>query len=140
MHRIVHYQSIKDFVLKFIYLIHLIKSYGVSGFPVGSYNKSACNAGDPGSIPRLGRSPEEKNGPTLIFLPGEFHGQRSLADYSPWGHRESDMTKRLTHTHTHTHTHTVYHVWGTTRGIQCWTKQAGILLSWSLFSTGRFNK
>ena len=76
----------------------------MSGFPVGSYNKSACNAGDPGSIPRLGRSPEEKNGPTLIFLPGEFHGQRSLADYSPWGHRESDMTKRLTHTHTHTHT------------------------------------
>ena len=26
------------------------------------------------------------------FLPGEFHGQRSLVGYSPWGHRESDMT------------------------------------------------
>ena len=26
--------------------------------------------------------------------------------YSPWGHRELDMTDRLTHTHTHTHTHT----------------------------------
>ena len=25
------------------------------------------------------------------FLPGEFHGQRSLAGYSPWGHKESDM-------------------------------------------------
>ena len=25
--------------------------------------------------------------------------------YSPWGHREPDMTDRLTHTHTHTHTH-----------------------------------
>ena len=107
MHRIVHYQSIKDFVLKYIYLIHLIKSCGVSGFPVGSYNKeSACNAGDPGSIPRLGRSPEEKNGPTLVFLSGESHGQRSLADYSPWGPRESDMTRRLTHTHTHAHAHT----------------------------------
>ena len=106
MHRIVHYQSIKDFVLKFIYLIHLIKSYGVSGFPVGSYNKSACNAGDPGSIPRLGRSPEEKNGPTLIFLPGEFHGQRSLADYSPWV-TESRTWPSDSHTHTHTHTHSL---------------------------------
>ena len=25
--------------------------------------------------------------PTLVFLPGKFHGQRSLADYSPWGHK-----------------------------------------------------
>ena len=25
-------------------------------------------------------------------VPGEFHGQRSLAGYSPWGHKESDMT------------------------------------------------
>ena len=33
---------------------------------------------------------------TSEFLPGEFHGQRSLADYSPWGHRESDMTEQLT--------------------------------------------
>ena len=34
--------------------------------------------------------------PTSVFLPGEFHGQRSLAVYSPWGHRESDTTERLT--------------------------------------------
>ena len=31
--------------------------------------------------------------PTPIFLPGEFQGQRSLADYSPCGHRESDTTE-----------------------------------------------
>ena len=31
--------------------------------------------------------------PTPIFLPGEFHGQRSLEGYSPWGFRESDMTE-----------------------------------------------
>ena len=31
--------------------------------------------------------------PTPVFLPGESHGQRSLAGHSPWGHRESDMTK-----------------------------------------------
>ncbi|RCU29071.1 hypothetical protein DVA69_17305 [Acinetobacter baumannii] len=30
--------------------------------------------------------------PTLVFLPGKFHGQRSLAGCSPWGHKESDMT------------------------------------------------
>ena len=33
--------------------------------------------------------------PTPVFLPGEFHGQRSLAGYSPMGHRELDMTKWL---------------------------------------------
>ena len=34
--------------------------------------------------------------PTPVFLPGESHGQKSLAGYSPWGHKESDMTHRLT--------------------------------------------
>ena len=31
--------------------------------------------------------------PAPVFLPGEFHGQRRLAGYSPWGHKESDTTK-----------------------------------------------
>ena len=53
-------------------------------FPGGSYGKeSACNAGDLGIIPGLGRSPATYS----IFLSGEFHGQRSLVGYSPWGHR-----------------------------------------------------
>ena len=34
---------------------------------------------------------------TPVFLPGEFHGQRSLAGYSPWGREEWDTTERLTH-------------------------------------------
>jgi len=34
--------------------------------------------------------------PTPVFLPGEFHGQRSLVDYSPWDCKESDMTEQLT--------------------------------------------
>ena len=38
--------------------------------------------------------------PTPVLLPGELHEQRSLADYSPWDCRESDMTERLTHTYT----------------------------------------
>ena len=33
--------------------------------------------------------------PTPVLLPGESHGQRSLAGYSPWGSQESDMTERL---------------------------------------------
>ena len=33
--------------------------------------------------------------PTSVFLPGEFHGQRSLVCYSPWGRKESDITDRL---------------------------------------------
>ena len=32
---------------------------------------------------------------TLVYLPGESHGQRSLAGYSPWGHTELDMTEWL---------------------------------------------
>ena len=33
--------------------------------------------------------PLEKGILTLVFLPREFHGQRSLAGYSPWGHKDS---------------------------------------------------
>ena len=38
---------------------------------------------------------EEGMQPTPVFLPGESHGQRSLAGYSPWGHKESDTTEPL---------------------------------------------
>ena len=56
--------------------------------------ESACNARDPGSGEE---EPLEKEWlPTPVFLPGEFHVQRSLVGYSPWGHKESDMTKQLT--------------------------------------------
>ena len=41
--------------------------------------------------------------PTPVFLLGEFHGQGSLASYSPWGRKESVTTERLTHTHTYTY-------------------------------------
>ena len=36
---------------------------------------------------------------TPLFLPGGFHGQRSLASYSPWGCKDSDRTQKLTHAH-----------------------------------------
>ena len=31
----------------------------------------------------------------MVFLPGKSHGQRSVVGYSPWSHRELDMTERL---------------------------------------------
>ena len=37
--------------------------------------------------------------PIPVFLPGEFHGQRSLAGYSPVNHKESDMTEQLSYSH-----------------------------------------
>ena len=37
--------------------------------------------------------------PTPVFLPGESHGQSSLAGYSPQGQKKLDMTEWLTHTH-----------------------------------------
>ena len=59
-------------------------------FPGGSDGKaSVYSAGDPGSIPGLGRSAgEEKRLSTPVFWPREFHGL-----YSPWGHNESDTTE-----------------------------------------------
>ena len=48
-------------------------------------------------------------------MPGKFHGQRSLAGYSPWSHKESntaELARARAHTHTHTHTHTRTHPWG----------------------------
>ena len=67
------------------------------GFPGGSYGKeSACNVGDLGSISGSGRSPGEGNGNPLQYSCLENpHGQRSLAGYSPWGCKESDMTEQL---------------------------------------------
>ena len=53
-----------------------------------------ANAGDPASILGLERFPGKGNDyPPQVFLPKEFHGQRSLAGYSQWGHKELDMTE-----------------------------------------------
>ena len=50
------------------------------------------NAG--GFNPWVGKIPwSRKWQPTPVFLPGKFHGQRSLAGYSAWGRKESDTTE-----------------------------------------------
>ena len=67
------------------------------GFPGGSDGKeSACNAGELSLIPGLGRSPRGGNGNPLQYSCLENpHGQRNLTGYSPWGHKESDITELL---------------------------------------------
>ena len=52
--------------------------------------------GRPGFDPWVGKIPWRRAWqPTPVFLPGESHGQRSLVDYSPWGHKELDTTEQL---------------------------------------------
>ena len=65
------------------------------GFPGGSYSKeSACNVGDLGSIPGLGRSPGGGHGNPLQYSCLENpHRQRSLVGYSPRGRKLSDTTE-----------------------------------------------
>ena len=50
-----------------------------------SVKESACNAGDKGWVPGLGRSPRGGPGSPPIFLPGKSHGLRSFVSYSPLG-------------------------------------------------------
>ena len=67
-------------------------SRGFPGDPDGK--ESACNAGDPCSVPGLGRSPGEGNGnPFQYSCLGELHGQRSLVGYSSWDRKELDITE-----------------------------------------------
>ena len=70
---------------------------GFSGFPdVSDSKESACNAEDLGSIPGLGRYPGEGHGSPVQYSCLENpHGQRSLACYSAWGHKELDMTEQM---------------------------------------------
>ena len=63
---------------------------------VKNFPASVGDAGSSSLIVLEGRSPEEgKQQPTLVFLPGESHGQKSLAGYSPWAAKELDMISLL---------------------------------------------
>ena len=69
----------------------LFKYKHLNVFPCGSDGKeSACNAGDLGTIPGLGRSPGEGEG-----YPLQYSGLETSMDYSTWGLKESDMTEQL---------------------------------------------
>ena len=87
-----------SFFLSAVYVVVLLKySFLSFVFPGGSVGKeSACNAGDLGLIFGLGKSPGGGHGNPLQYSYLENpHGQRSLAGYSPCGHKESDMTEQL---------------------------------------------
>ena len=86
--------------------------------------------------------------PTPVSLPGKCHGQRSLAGYSTWGHKESDMSEEPqkhviylflvlsvfihctpnTHTHRHTQIATQWGQWFVCLAY-CWYNQC---LKWCL--------
>ena len=84
-------------------LIHIIFIV-LTGYPGSSAGKeSTWTAGDLGSIPALGRSPGEGNGNPLQYSGLENpHGQRSLAGYSPQGHRAGHDWVTISTGHTHT--------------------------------------
>ena len=62
-----------------------------------------ANAGDAGSIPVSEDPLREEIAKCSSILAWSVHGQRSLASYSPWGHKESDMTE-----HADTRTYKLY--------------------------------
>ena len=74
------------------------------GFPSGSDGRVRLQCRRPSFNPWVGEIPWRRAWQsTLVFLPGEPHGQRSYGQqqmgYSPWGHIESNTTEGLTHTH-----------------------------------------
>ena len=73
-------------------LLHLGICWWLNGSPVQETQET--------QVQSLGQEdPLEKEWlPTPVFLPGKFHGQRSLAGYRPWGHNESDMNNWATST------------------------------------------
>ena len=70
---------------------------GIKGFPGDSDSKEyACKCRRRGFYSWVGKISWRREWlPTPVFLPGECCGQRSLAAYSPWGRKESDMTEQL---------------------------------------------
>ena len=87
-------------------ILHMYKALGSSpsssicvfraSLVAAAGKESACNAGDPGSIPGSGSSPGERIGYLLQYSCLEnLNGQRSLVCYSPCGHKELDMTEQL---------------------------------------------
>ena len=76
--------------------LYTYKCLLIVGFLGGSDGKDSPAMQDPwvGKIPW-----RRKWQPTPVIFPGEFHGQRNLAGYSPWGCKESGMTGQLSVTH-----------------------------------------
>ena len=79
------------------YFVFTSLTFGSQGFPGSSDGKSVCQqCGRPGFDPWVRKIPWRRQWqPTPVFLPGKFHGRRSLVGYSPQSHKESDTTEQL---------------------------------------------
>ena len=61
--------------------------------------------------PWVGKIPQRRPWqPTPVFLPGKFHRQRRLTGYSPWGHKELEMTEQLTLSLFHIFLYILFHI------------------------------
>ena len=78
------------------------RQYKISWLPLWlRWWRTCLQCGRPKFDPRVRKIPRKRAWlPSPVFLPGEFHGQRSLVGYSPWRRKESDTTEHLTYTHT----------------------------------------
>ena len=93
--------------LKGMELCHLQRCRWTQGLPGGTSGKEPayqCKRHKRFRFdPQVGKMPWKRAWQaTLAFSPGESHGQRSLVDYSPQGHKESDITEVTQHTHRQT--------------------------------------
>ena len=81
--------------IRFLVVMNILMWY--MGFLCSSVGKEfACWCRRCGFNPWVGKIPwRRKQQPIPVFLPGKSYGQRSLAGYSPCGHKESDMTEQL---------------------------------------------
>ena len=94
------YWLMSDCTVKFIYITHPKR-----GFPCGARVECACQCTRRKRCrfnPWVGKIPWRRAWqPTPVFLPGESHGQRSLACYSPYGGKELDTTEVTQHARMH---------------------------------------
>ena len=107
----------------------------------------AGDARDVGLIPGSGRFPwSRKWQTTLVLLTSKIPWTEKSGGYSPWGHKESDMTKhdcvrvhphtcKLTHARAHTHTHTHTH----THGCLAWEMETALFPLCNWLSSSKWN-
>ena len=80
--------------------------------------------------PWVGKIPwRRKWQPTLVFLPGKCHGQRSLAGQSPWDCKQLDMTEVTEYAHTCLHSHHLHSTFNILIYLLCQISTQPLLLS-----------
>ena len=96
-------------------------SHSRHGFPGGSVGNLSAMQETQETWVQVGKIPLRRAWqPTLVFLPGESLGQRSLVGYSPWGHKSQTQLKRLS-TYTNMHARTA-DIWDPSSPSRDWTR------------------